>query len=102
MVSNDNTGDSFITKNSLDATVDSAVKKFHGAELTDSKVKIIKGNNIDANVKCDIFGERDFEDIGRKIQAEIEFALKNLTGIENVSAHVQLNKAQKSQEREIR
>lgn len=98
----DNTGDIFITKNSLDATVNSAVKKFQGAELTDSKVKIIKGNTINANIKCDIFGERDFEDLGRKIQAEVEFALKKLTGLENSNAHVQLNKAQKSQERELR
>ena len=98
----DNNGDIFITRNSLDAAVNSAVKKFAGAELTDSKVKIIKGETVEANIKCDIFGERDFEDLGRKIQAEVEMGLKMLTGIGNANAHVQLNKAEKSQEREIR
>lgn len=98
----DNNGDIFITRNSLDAAVNSAVKKFAGAELTDSKVKIIKGETVEANIKCDIFGDRDFEDLGRKIQAEVEMGLKMLTGIENANAHVQLNKAEKSQEREIR
>lgn len=98
----DNSGDIFITRNSLDAAVNSAVKKFAGAELTDSKVKIIKGETVEANIKCDIFGERDFEDLGRKVQAEVEMGLKMLTGIENANAHVQLNKAEKSQEREIR
>lgn len=98
----DNNGDIFITRNSLDASVNSSVKKFAGAELTDSKVKIIKGETVEANIKCDIFGDRDFEDLGRKIQAEVEMGLKMLTGIENANAHVQLNKAEKSQEREIR
>lgn len=98
----DNSGDIFITRNSLDASVNSSVKKFAGAELTDSKVKIIKGETVEANIKCDIFGDRDFEDLGRKIQAEVEMGLKMLTGIENANAHVQLNKAEKSQEREIR
>lgn len=98
----ENTGDIFITKHSLDATVRSAVSKFAGAELTDSKVKIIKGETVDANIKCDIFGDRNFEDIGRKIQAEVETALKELTGLKSSNAHVQLNKAKKSQERELR
>lgn len=98
----DNTGDIFITRNSLDAAVNSAVSKFTGAELTDSKVKIIKGETVEANVKCDIFGERDFEDLGRKIQEEVEMGLKMLTGIVNANVNVQLNKAEKSQERELR
>ncbi|MDY3005609.1 alkaline shock response membrane anchor protein AmaP [Anaerococcus sp. AGMB00486] len=98
----DNDGDIFITKNSLDSTVNSAVRQFEGAELTDSKVKIIKGETVEANIKCNIFGNRDFEDLGRKIQAEVERGLKELTGLQSSNAHVQLNKAEKSKEREIR
>ncbi len=98
----DNTGDIFITRNSLDSAVNSAVNKFMGTELTDSKVKIIKGETVEAKIKCDVFGDRDFEDLGRKIQAEVEMGLRMLTGLENANAHVQLNKALKSQERELR
>lgn len=98
----DNSGDIFITKNSLDSAVNAAVSQFAGAELTDSKVKIIKGETVDANIKCNIFGDRDFEDLGRKIQAEVERGLKELTGLQSSNAHVQLNKAEKSHEREIR
>ena len=98
----DNTGDIFITKNSLDATVKTAVKKFSGAELTDSKVKIVKGRTVEANIKCNVYGDRDFEDLGRKIQAEVERGLKELTGLESSNAHVQLNKASKNEERELR
>lgn len=98
----DNNGDIFITRNSLDSTVKVAVSQFTGAELTDSKVKIINGQSVDANIKCDIFGNRDFEDLGRKIQAEVERALKELTGLKSSNAHVQLNKAVKNKERDIR
>ena len=67
-----------------------------------TKVKIVKGRTVEANIKCNVYGDRDFEDLGRKIQAEVERGLKELTGLESSNAHVQLNKASKNEERELR
>lgn len=97
-----NAGDIYITRQSLNSSVKSSINQFQDARLEDSRVKIINGEKIEANIKCDIFSENDFEDLGRRIQVEIEKGLRTLTGIQDVVAEIQLNKTEKSNMKEIR
>lgn len=97
-----NTGDVYITNRSLEAAVQSSVNQFSDAKLLDTDVKIIKGEEIKADIKCDVFAESDFETLGTRLKEEVANGLRTLTGIDQVDVAVQLNKAESAHVREIR
>lgn len=97
-----NTGDVYITNRSLEAAVQSSVNQFSDAKLLDTDVKIIKGEEIKADIKCDVFAESDFETLGTLLKEEVANGLRTLTGIDQVDVAVQLNKAESAHVREIR
>lgn len=97
-----NSGDVYITRHSLESLVESSVNKFHQARLDDVDVVIVNGEKIQVDLKCDVFGENDFKELGSLIQDEVVNGLKSLTNIDDISVDLQLNKAQSSHARELR
>lgn len=95
-------GDIYITKTSLDSTVKNSVNKFINARLTDCNVKVSNNSEINANLKCDIYEDVNFEQLGKKIQAEVEASLRKLTGNESVKVNIQLNKANLDDKKELK
>lgn len=96
------TGNVLCTESSLKASIRSSISKFSEANFDKANVVIHNGNDLKADVKCNVFDAVDFKTLGAQIKEEIENGLKTMTGLENVNANVVLNQAQEQQKREIR
>lgn len=96
-----NSGDIFITRNSLEALVETSVNQFSQARLDDVDVVIVNGEKIEVDMICDVFGDKDYDELGEMIQEEVKKGLRSLTGLEEVTVDLELNKAESYHAREL-
>ncbi|MDO4663004.1 MAG: alkaline shock response membrane anchor protein AmaP [Tissierellia bacterium] len=95
-------GSVMITQSSLRGSVESSASLFTGVNVTKSVVTIRNGESVKAEVKCLVFDDYDFNQLGENLRQEVSKGLRTLTGIEDVNVDVVLDKSQKSEERELK
>lgn len=95
----DEKGQVMITKNSLESSVNNAVKKFPACELVKSRVSIKDNEKIEAKVLVDNFSDEGVDTLAERIREEVNKVLYNLTGISDIKLDLRINKKEKQAEK---